>query len=142
MEALDSIRAAALGLVLGPKEARTLARRGTLILEESVDTSRRSIAPDLFRQQCFMGLDRLADSERQPSEFSVTRVDVRTFQPTNSAQVPADYYAIDLDFLLQPNLSSGQVPLVCRFPLGQIDAGLVDVAMRILSTRFEIRGRP
>jgi hypothetical protein len=138
---LDSIQAAALGLVLVPKDSQTLARRDTLVLDESAAGSGRSIAPNLLHQQCFLGLDRLSDSERQPSEFSVSRVDVKTFQLGNSAQVPPGYYAIDLHLLLQPNFSSGQVPLVCRFPLGPIDVGLVDVAERILSSRFEIRRR-
>jgi hypothetical protein len=138
---LDSIQAAALGLVLVPKDSQTLARRDTLVLDESPGSSRGSIAPDLLRQQCFVGLDRLGNSGQQPSELSVTRVDVKTFQLRNSAQVPPDYYAIDLQLLLQPNFSSGQVPLVCRFPSGPINVGLVDVAERILSSRFEIRRR-
>jgi hypothetical protein len=138
---LDSIQAAALGLVLVPKDSRTLARRDTLVLDESPGSSRGSIAPNLLRQQCFVGLDRLANSGQQPSELSVTRVDVKAFQLRNSAQVPPGYYAIDLQLLLQPNFSSGQVPLVCRFPSGPIDVGLVDVAERILSSRFEIRRR-
>jgi hypothetical protein len=142
---LDSIQAAALGLVLVPKESQTLARRGTLILDESVTgsrVSRKSIAPDLLRQQCFVGLDHLSDSAQEPPELSVTHVDVRTFHPKDSAQVPQDYYAIDLQLQLQPNFSSGPVPLVCRFPSGPIDVGLVDLAERILSSRFEIRRRP
>jgi hypothetical protein len=138
---LDSIQASALGLVLVPKDPQMLARRDTLVLDESLGSSRGSIAPNLLRQQCFLGLDRLASSGQQPSELSVTRVDVKTFQLRNSAQVPPGYYAIDLQLLLQPNFSSGQVPLVCRFPSGPIDAGLVDVAERILSSRFEIRRR-
>jgi hypothetical protein len=138
---LDSIQASALALILVPKDSQTLARRDTLVLDESPGSSRGSIAPNLLRQQCFVGLDRLADSGQQPSELSVIRVSVKTFQLRNSAQVPPGYYAIDLHLLLQPNFSSGQVPLVCRFPLGPIDVGLVHVAERILSSRFEIRRR-
>ena len=138
---LDSIQASALGLVLVPKDPQTLARRDTLVLDESAGSSRGSIAPNLLHQQCFIGLDRLASSGQQPSELSVTRVDVKAFQLRDSAQVPPGYYAIDLQLLLQPNFSSGQVPLVCRFPSGPIDVRLVDVAERILSSRFEIRRR-
>jgi hypothetical protein len=144
---LDSIEAAALRLVLVPKESQTLARRGTLILDESDGSFRGfrgssgSVEPDLFRQQCFVGLDQLVNSTKQSGELSVTRVDVRTFRPRDSVQVPRDYYAIDLQLLLQPNFSSGQVPLLCRFPSGRIEVGLVDVAERILSGRFEIRRR-
>jgi hypothetical protein len=63
------------------------------------------------------------------------------FRPMNSAQVPPSYYAIDLELTLQPNFSLHQTPLVCRFPLAPIDAGLVDMAEKILTSRFEVRGR-
>jgi hypothetical protein len=138
---LDSIEAAALGLVLVPKNSQTLTRRNTLVLDGSMAGSRGTIEPNLLREQCFVGLDRLAGSAQQNSELSVTHVKVRTFHPGNSAQVPPDYYATDLHLLLQPNFSSGQVPLVCRFPSGPIDVGLVDEAERILSSQFEIRRR-
>jgi hypothetical protein len=143
---LEAIQEAALGLLLVFKDPGILARRGTLVLEESTrDGSRAEAAPHLLRRQCFLGLDRLGNSQEQASGDSpallVSGVDVKVFRPMNSAQVPPGYYAIDLELALQPNFSLHQTPLVCRFPLVPIDAALVDMAERILSSRFAIQGR-
>ncbi len=157
---LDSIQEAALGLMLVVKDSQTLAQ-GILVLDEfRPNGSHSAPQPDLLRRQCFIGLDRLANSPeagtrplgigppgirppgiRQGAALSVTSVDVKVFRPNNSVQVPADYYAIDLGLLLKPDFSSSPVPLVCRFPLTPIDSALVEMAERILSNRFEIRRR-
>ena len=143
---LEAIQEAALGLLLVFKDPGILARRGTLVLEELTrDGSRGEAVPDLLRRQCFLGLDRIGDSQEKASgnspDLRVSAVDVKVFRPMNSAQVPPSYYAIDLELTLQPNFSLHQTPLVCRFPLAPIDAGLVDMAERILTSRFEVRGR-
>jgi hypothetical protein len=70
----------------------------------------------------------------------VSDVDIQVFQPRESAQVPDDYYAIDLKLQLRSG-SGSNFAVVCRFPLAVIDVSLVGKAERILSNQFEIRKR-
>lgn len=143
---LEAIQSAATGVRLEFKDLETLARRNTLVLD---DSSRDGIvvesSPHLLHRQCFVGLDRLVDRRIQPlagpqrPALQVNRVDIKIFQPNAMHQVSSDYYAVDLEFQLRPNFGSGEVPVVCRFPSAPIDADLEQMAERILSSRFEIR---
>jgi hypothetical protein len=143
---LEAIQSATAGLRLEFRDAGTLARRNTLVLDDSSrDGAVIESAPDLLHRQCFVGLGRLADGRMQPlatpqrPALQVNRVDIKIFQPNDSHQVSPDYYAVDLEFLLSPNFGRGEVPVVCRFPSAPIDTDLQQMAERILSSRFEIR---
>jgi hypothetical protein len=132
---LEQMQRATIGLRLAFKNPEDAARPGTLVVDEDTfDGSRGEPAPHLFRRQCFLGLDRLENSQ----ELVVSGVDVKVFLPTDRFQAWPGYYAIDLQFLLRPNFGLKQAPLVCRFPWGRIDLVLLDMAERILSSRFEI----
>ncbi|HTF68664.1 MAG TPA: hypothetical protein VK638_38900 [Edaphobacter sp.] len=142
----EAIQEAALGLVLVFKNRESLSGNRMLVLDElpANDTQREAV-PHLLHRQCFVGLDKLNSSwhgivsgSTAPA-LRVTGVDVKVFQPKNSAQVPPSYYAIDLELLLRPNFGSAEMPLVCRFPSFPISLGLIDVAERILSRQFEIQ---
>ena len=143
-----AIRKTTPGLRLIPKNPETLSRRGTLVLEERpADNRRGNAVPDLLRRQCFLGLDAIGNSPSSTADAStlelmVTGADIKVFRPSEYSQVPPSYYAIDLELKLRPNFSAKQVPLVCRFPSASIDLALLDMAERILSSKFEIhRGR-
>lgn len=140
----EGIEKAAVGLRLVLKDRELLAKRTTLVLDEA-GASGAETAPDLFHRQCFVGFDRLKESQSEksirPQTLRITDADVRIFQPKDAEQVPTDFYAIDLQFTLQPDFGAGRIPLVCRFPLASIDLELVDAATHILSSKFEIRPR-
>jgi hypothetical protein len=142
---LAAVQKATRGLRLVFRNPSTIAQRRTLLLDgaapRSVDGNPLA---DLRRPQCFLGIDRLADtfvrsneSAARPALF-VTGADIKVFRPKNSLQVPQDYYAIDLELQLRLNFSPKQIPLVCRFPQVSIDLTLIDMAREILSTAFEI----
>src|SRR5690348_8124222 len=133
-------RTSDISLRLRPKLSVT-GERTTLVLDEA-GASGAETTPDLFHRQCFVGFDRLKESQSiRPQTLRITNVDVRIFQPKDAEQVPTDFYAIDLEFTLQPEVGAGRIPLVCRFPLASIDLELVDAATRILSSKFEIRAK-
>ena len=140
----EEIEKAAVGMRLVLKDRELVAKRGTLVLDEA-GASGAETAPDLFRRQCFVGFERLKDSQSEESiraqTLRITDADVKIFQPKDAEQVPTDFYAIDLQFILQPDSGAGRIPLVCRFPLASIDLELVDAATHILSSKFEIRPR-
>jgi hypothetical protein len=142
---LAAVQEVTRGLRLVFRDSQTIAQRRTLVFEERApDDAHGDTVPDLLRRQCFLGMDRLGSSEERATgdwtrpALLVTGADVRVFRPKDWPQVPPSYYAIDLKFLLRPNFSLKEVPLVCRFPLASIDLALVDMAQDILSTRFEI----
>jgi hypothetical protein len=142
---LETIRAETLGMHLALKDAAIMERRSTVVLDDSGrDGSIIESPPQLLHRQCFVGLNRLADGYRRaglPTEpvFQVIDVDIKVFQPNSVDQIPTDYYAIDLEFLLRPPSGSPDVPIVCRFPTAPINVALEQMAERILSSRFEIR---
>lgn len=147
----EAIEKATVGIRLVARNRAVLARRTMLVLDEAVPSGAET-APDLLHRQCFVGLDRLKDSQSKgedptrPQALRITKADVKIFQPKDDGQVPTDFYAIDLQFTLQPDFGASKIPLVCRFPLASIDLGLVDSAARILSSKFEVgtrnRGEP
>jgi hypothetical protein len=147
IRAFEAVQATALQLVFIPKESKDFDSREMLILNGgSRSESTTQAAPDLFRQQCFLKVSNGAMPQREPrlAEATILRVsdvDIRVFQPSNSAQVPDEYYAIDLKLQLRSGSGDSHFPIVCRFPLAAIDVNLVGQAERILSSRFEIRKR-
>ena len=142
---LEAIQAAEMGLRLEFKDPATAARRTTVVLDDS-DPGGRVIesSPHLLHRQCFIGLDKLANgdsksgADARPATLRVTDVDIKIFQPSHGSQVPPEYYAIDLAFLLTSTLGAGDIPIVCRFPSAPINLTLEQMAERILSSRFEI----
>ncbi|MBV9084226.1 MAG: hypothetical protein JOZ62_16235 [Acidobacteriaceae bacterium] len=139
---LDVVRSTAVQWILVPKTATALKATQTLVLENSRGgTTGFNPPPHFFRQQCFMG-SRTAGPLQLSADTAlrVTDADIRIFQPGNSVQLPADYYAVDLQLQLQSE-SAGNLPLVCRFPSAVIDRDLLEKARTILSSRFDIRMR-
>ncbi len=140
----EGIEKAAVGMRLALKDRELLTERTTLVLDEAA-ASGAETAPDLFHRQCFVGFNRLKDSQSgkssRPQTLRITDADVKIFQPKDAEQVPTDFYAIDLQFTLQPDFGAGRIPIVCRFPFASIDLELVDAATHILSSKFEIRPR-
>jgi len=141
-----AIQDATLGLRLAFKNREVAARRSTLVLEEGTrDDSHDKAVPALFRRQCFLGLDKLGNSQENATDNSVapaltvTGVDVKVFRPQTHLRVASTYYAIELELLLRPNFGSKEVPLICRFPWALIDPTLVDMAERILISQFEVQ---
>jgi hypothetical protein len=140
-----AVQKATRGLCLVFRNPKAAAQHRTLLLEEAAPRSVDGNAvADVWRRQCFVGMDRLGDSldrsgenARTPALF-VTGADIKVFRPKDRSQVPADYYAIDLELQLRPNFSPTQLPAVCRFPLVSIDLTLIDMAEEILSTAFEV----
>lgn len=142
---LETIQASVVGLRLQFKDSSNAVRRTTMVLDDSdPDSSPIESSPHLLHRQCFVGLGQLTNTKPQiPLQtrpaLRVTDVDIRIFQPDDLSQAPSDYYAVDLQFLVKPNFSAGEVPIVCRFPSAPINLALGQMAERILSTRFEIR---
>jgi hypothetical protein len=138
--AFEAVQGKALQLVLIPKSVVVSQNHSTLILDgETGLQSPEQIAPHFFRQQCFLGASKTGMGAS--SALRVSDVDIQVFQPKNSAQVPDEYYAIDLKLRLQSDSGGSGFPLVCRFPWAVIDSSLVGKAERILSSQFEIRKR-
>jgi hypothetical protein len=145
VHAAEAMEKATLGLRLVPKDRGILAKRTMLVLDESAGSG-AGATPDLLHRQCFVGLGALKGERHAPNEaekagLRVVDADVKVFQPKNSQVVPADFYAIDLQFMLQPDSGTSKIPVVCRFPLAPIDTALVDSAARILSRQFEIEAQ-
>jgi hypothetical protein len=144
--ALEAVQAAASPLVFVPKNPAIANGRSMLILEDGTGSEPLArITPHFFHQQCFLGASQTATPQREGGmavspTLRVSDVDIQVFQPRESAQVPDDYYAIDLRLQLRSG-SGGNFPVVCRFPLAVIDVSLVGKAERILSNQFEIRKR-
>ena len=138
IRAFESVQAAALRLAFVPKNPASSPDRRMLILDEDANSASVSAAtPHLFHRQCFLEASKVAAF----STLQVSDVDIRVFQPSHSAQVPDDYYAIDLKLQLRSQAGSSGFPVVCRFPLTTIDVDLLNKAERILSSRFEIQKR-
>jgi hypothetical protein len=143
----DAIRNAAVGLVFDWKQQRQPAPPGMLVIEEQDGRPTGEAAiPDLLHRQCFIdpGMFAFAGSGApgdSRAALVVSDVDVRVFQPRDSAQESQDYYAIDLDLKLTPQSGGSGGTIVCRFPSAPIDLGLLDMAERILSSRFDIATR-
>jgi hypothetical protein len=137
--AFEAVQAAALRLVFVPKVPTGLSGGQMLVLDEGASPeSARGAVPHLFRRQCFLGASK---STALSSMLPVSDVDIRVFQPSHSAQVPDDYYAIDLRLQLRSDTRDSGFPVVCRFPLTTISVDLLNKAERILSSQFEIRKR-
>jgi hypothetical protein len=94
-------------------------------------------APHYFHKQCFVGEYQVPKTLGSPV-FRVTDADLAIFQPRDSPQVPADYYAVDLRLQLKSD-SGRLLPIVCRFPSTPIEESLLDDAQRILSKVFSVR---
>jgi hypothetical protein len=130
----NEIREAAMRLTLSLKDPKPVGAPGVLVLDE--DGGPGTAAPHFFHKQCFVGDFHVAKTSGSPV-FRVTDANLAIFQPTDSPQVPADYYAIDLR--LQVKSDSGRsMPIVCRFPSAAIEETLLSGAERILSTVFSV----
>lgn len=138
--AYEAVQGSALQLVFVPKNLTALNHSGTSILDgETGLKSAVSITPHFFHQQCFLGASKTGVAVSPI--LRVSNVDVQVFQPRQSAQVPDDYYAIDLKLRLKSDSGDSDFPVVCRFPGAVIDSSLVGKAKRILASQFEIRKR-
>jgi len=142
---LTAVQKATRGLRLVFRNPNAIARPGILLLDEvAIRTVDGHPVADLWRRQCFLGIDGPGDSSGRSSEGAkrpalfVSGADIKVFRPKEPSQVAPDYFAIDLELQLQPNFSPRQSTLVCRFPLVPIDLTLIDMAREILSGAFEI----
>lgn len=138
--AYEAVQGSALQLVFVPKNIMALNHSGTSILDgETGIKPAIPITPHFFRQQCFLGASKTGATV-SPT-LHVSDVDVKVFQPRESAQVPDGYYAIDLKLRLKSDSGDSDFPVVCRFPGAVIDSSLVGKAERMLASQFEIRKR-
>jgi len=143
----EAVTAAAAGLTLVPKNIPTSKETGVLVLDDGPGSEPMTPkTPHLLRQQCFVEAIKtgVLDGQSGPKAAPILRVsdvDIRVFQPSQSAQVPDDYYAIDLKLQLRSDSGNSKVPIVCRFPFAPIDMNLLIGAERILSSEFAIQAR-
>jgi hypothetical protein len=134
------VHGAAMRLVFNFKDPKLIESRNMLVLDE--ESRPNMAAPHFFHKQCFVGPYQI---QNQPPavkisaspRFRVVEADLAIFQPRKSAQVPQDYYAVDLRFRLRSD-AGGLIPVVCRFPSAAIEVTLLDNAERILSGVFVI----
>lgn len=136
----EEVHEAAMRLIFSLKDPKPVDGRETLVLDE--ETQPGIATPQLFHKQCFVGAYQVATQSRNPKTsappvFRVIEAGLRIFQPRDSAQVPADYYAVDLRLRLRSD-SGALMPVVCRFPSAAIEVTLLDSAERILSSVFAI----
>jgi hypothetical protein len=136
----DAVHGAALRLMLSFKDQKQARGRGLWVLDE--ENRQGTAMPHYFHNQCFVGADEATPPTRAPAgsaspTFRVTDADLAIFQPRDSAQVPKDYYAVDLRLRLRTD-SGESMPIVCRFPSTAIDVTLLEGAKHILSSAFSI----
>jgi hypothetical protein len=137
--AIDRIADALTHIAIRPTAADLPTRRQPIVLDPDAQRPPAEAAPDYLRPQCFLTGDRAvwtADPTRAP--LMVRSSDVRILQPRDTAKVPRDYYAIDIELQLdQP--ADPAASIVCRFPWATIDLALVDMTKRLLSSWFDLQ---
>jgi hypothetical protein len=132
---LEAMRATARELAFVAKASKQVHGPGMLVLDDETSLYPDAVpVPNFFHRQCFVDSDQI-------SAFQVLRVadfDIRIFRPSESTQVPEDYYAVDLAMRLKSG-SGESLRVVCRFPSAAIDLSLLEKAKRLLSSRFEVQ---
>jgi hypothetical protein len=131
------------GLTLSARDQAILHRRTTLIFDDPDLVKAGDAAPNLLRRQCFLNLASTGAAEHLIAEESVpllrvAAADVKIFEPKDVSQVPADYYAIDLEMQLHASFSDTPMVLVCRLPWAPI-GDAASLAQHILAGSFRIR---
>jgi uncharacterized Zn-binding protein involved in type VI secretion len=139
----DHIQKLVVGLTLSARDQAILHQRTTLILDDPDLGKTRYAAPNLLRRQCFLNLASTGAAEHRTTKESepllrVAAVDVKIFQPKDLSQVPAEYYAIDLEMQLHASFSEAPMVLVCRLPWAPI-GDAASLAQHILSGSFRIQ---